>query len=68
MVTSNGNLLGPKQFFGSEFLLSNHTMKAGVTSLTFVDAFCIAKDDLMKLLDSGQFPFMQVLKCVSVPL
>ncbi len=36
-------------------------MKAGVTSLKFVETFCIAKEDMMKLIDSGQFPFMQVL-------
>ena len=60
LVTSNGVLLGPKQHIGSEFLLTNHSMTAGVTSITFVDAFCITKEDLMRLLDSGQFPIMQV--------
>lgn len=61
LATRNGRVFRSGRYFGHEMLLTDYNLPHGVTSLTYLSVFRILRSDLMRMLDSGQFPRMKVL-------
>ena len=59
-VSCYGKVLGPRDYFGHEMILTGYHRPAPVTTYTHVEAFQINKYDLARLLETGQFPRLQV--------
>ena len=58
-------------YFGEDMLLTNHIRNYAATSLSYLDVFCLRREDLMEELNSGKFPRLQVcvpLQGVSIPV
>ncbi len=62
LASRYGRLLRPGTAFCTEMILHDFVCDRTVMSLAYTDVYCIRKQDLMQLLDSGEFTHVKVCR------
>ncbi len=60
IAAKNGLVVGRGQYFGEEMMLDKFNRPYAVASLSYLDAFCINRADVLDLLANHQFPRISV--------
>ena len=60
IVGYKGAIHDATKYVGEDMLLLNYVHDAAATTLSYIDAFRLAREDLMEELRFGKFPIMEV--------